>query len=100
MAEELGFTVIEAADGMEAVAIFRLCHGELALVLLDLSLPLMDGRVALEEMQKIDNHVPMVLGCPHGATKEECIHGEVEAGSLSKPYRLAEFRGLLERTLA
>jgi CheY-like chemotaxis protein len=100
MAEELGFTVIEATTGKEAVEIFRLRHGELALVLLDLSLPVMDGRVVLGEMQKIDNLIPVVLGSPHGATKEECIHVEVEAGLLSKPYRLAEFRGLLQRTLA
>jgi len=100
MAEELGFTVIEAANGMEAVEIFRLRHSELALVLLDLSLPLMDGRVALGEMQKIDNHIPVVLGSPHGATKEESIHVEMQPGALSKPYRLAEFRGLLQRTLA
>jgi len=100
MAEELGFTVLEAANGMEAVEIFRLRHSELALVLLDLSLPLMDGQMALGEMQKIDNHIPVVLGSPHGAIKEESIHVEMQPGALSKPYRLAEFRGLLQRTLA
>lgn len=100
MAEELGFTVIEAANGMDAVEIFRNCHGELVLVLLDLSLPLMDGPVALREMQKIDNHIPIAFASPHGATKEERIPVGVEAGALGKPYRLAEFRGLLRRTLA
>jgi len=100
MAEELGFTVIEATNGMDAVEIFRLRHGELSLVLLDLNSPLMDGRVTLGEMQKIDKHIPVVLGSPHGTTKKEPMHFEVEPGSISKPYRLAEFRGLLQRTLA
>jgi len=99
MAEELGFTVIEAANGMAAVELFRLRHGDLALVLLDLSLPLADARVALGEIQKIDINVPVVVGCPYWE-KEGDLPVEVQVGSLRKPYRLAEFRGLLQRTLA
>jgi CheY-like chemotaxis protein len=99
MAEELGFTVIEATNGMEAVELFRLHHGDLALVLLDLSLPLADAGVALGEIQKIDINVPVVVGYPYWA-KEEDLPVVVQAGSLRKPYRLAEFRGLLQRTVA
>jgi signal transduction histidine kinase len=99
MAEELGFTVIEATNGMEAVELFRLHHGDLALVLLDLSLPLADAGVALGEILKIDINVPVVVGYPYWA-KEEDLPVVVQAGSLRKPYRLAEFRGLLQRTVA
>jgi CheY-like chemotaxis protein len=99
MAEELGFTVIEATNGQEAVEIFRLRHGDLALVLLDLSLPLMDGRAALWEIHQINARIPVVLGSPY-KSKEEDLPAEVQAGLLRKPYRLAEFRGLLQRTLA
>ena len=99
MAEELGFTILEAASAMEAVEIFRLRHGDLALVLLDLSLPLMDGPAALLEIHKINSRIPVVLGSPYEA-KEEDLPADAEAGSLRKPYRRAEFRGLLQRTLA
>ena len=64
MAEHLGFSIIEAEGGREAVEIFRLRHGELALVLMDLSLPRMGGQEAFREMRTIDSSVPVVLsGC-------------------------------------
>lgn len=99
MAEELGLTVIEAAGGLEAVDLFRQRHGDLSLVLLNLSLPGMDGRHTLQEIHKIDRSIPVVLGSPYGA-KEADLPMEVQAGVLGKPYRLAEFRGLMQRTLA
>jgi PAS domain S-box-containing protein len=99
MAEELGFNVLEATEGLEAVAVFRLRHGDLALVLLDLSLPNMDGRAAFRAMHTIDSSVPVVLGHPY-EVKEKAILAEEQAGLLGRPYRLAEFRGILQRTLA
>jgi PAS domain S-box-containing protein len=99
MAEALGFTVIEASTGMEAVEVFRLRHGDLALVLLDLSISNMEGRVVLEEIHQIDSTIPVVLAKPYGA-KEENIPVEEQAGYLGKPYRLADFQGFLMRTLA
>ncbi len=98
MAEELGFTIIEATSGTEAVDIFRQRHGDLVLVLLDLSLPMMEGRAALWEIHKINSGIPVVLGSPYVA-KEEDFPVEVQAGCLKKPYRRAEFRGILQRTL-
>jgi len=99
MAEELGFTVLEATEGMEAVEVFCDHHGDLALVLLDLSLPKMDGRVAFRAIHEIDSTIPVVLGHPYGV-REKVIPAEAQAGFLGKPYRLAEFRGILQRTLA
>jgi len=99
MAEELGFTTIEATSGKEAVDIFRRRHRDLALVLLDVSPPMTDGRAALWEIHKINSRIPVVLGSPFEA-KEADLPAEVQAGSLRKPYRQAEFRGILQRTLA
>jgi PAS domain S-box-containing protein len=99
MAEDLGFTVLEATEGMEAVEVFCDHHGDLALVLLDLSLPKMDGRVAFRAIHEIDSSIPVVLGHPHGV-EEKGIPEEAQAGVLGRPYRLAEFRGVLQRTLA
>lgn len=49
----LGYTVIEAADGEEAVAIFREYHDRIDLVILDVVMPRMNGRKALDEMTLI-----------------------------------------------
>jgi len=99
MAEQLGFTVIEAADGPEGLELFRLHHGTLALVLLDLGLPRLDGPATLGEIRKINDTIPVVLGRPHGTWEAEAP-ADGRAGCLNKPYRMAEFQGLVQRTLA
>src|ERR1035438_7524717 len=61
LAESLGFQVIEAADGLEAVALFELRHSEITAVLMDLTMPHMDGRQSFMRMQEVDSQVPVVL---------------------------------------
>jgi PAS domain S-box-containing protein len=98
MAEHLGFEVIEAGDGQEALGIFELRHGDLAVVLLDLSMPRMGGREAFLAMRQIDAGVPVVLSSGYEVEYIEDLP-EGMAGFLRKPYRLAEFQGLLQRTM-
>ncbi|MCD4707576.1 MAG: PAS domain-containing protein [Candidatus Sabulitectum sp.] len=61
MLERLGLSVILAVDGEEAVEIFRVRHDEIDCVLLDLTMPRMDGEEALQEMQRIRKDVRVVL---------------------------------------
>jgi signal transduction histidine kinase/CheY-like chemotaxis protein len=59
--DNLGFDVITAVDGGEAVEIFRKHRDQLTLVLLDLVLPRISGGEAYREMAHIDPSVPVVL---------------------------------------
>ena len=52
LAESMGFQVLEAADGLEAVALFELRHAEITVVLMDLTMPHMDGRQAFLRMHQ------------------------------------------------
>ena len=99
MAEHLGFSVLEARDGHEAVELFRLHHGELAMVLMDLIMPGMGGQEAFREMRKIDSSVPVVLSSGYNVSDTD-LFVEGLAGLLKKPYRLTEFQEALQRTLA
>ena len=49
-----GFTVLGAADGREALEIYRAHGGGIACVLLDLTMPVMDGEECLRELRQID----------------------------------------------
>jgi PAS domain S-box-containing protein len=99
LAEQLGFTVIEAPGGVEAVELFRQWHGELATVLLDLDMPRMDGREAFRAIQGIDSAIPVVFSHPFDSRgAEPGIEGH--AGILRKPFRAAEFQLLLQRVVA
>jgi two-component system cell cycle sensor histidine kinase/response regulator CckA len=99
MAEHFGFSVLEARDGLEAVELFRLHHGELAMVLMDLIMPGMGGQEAFREMLKIDSGVPVVLSSGYNISDTNLLV-EGLAGLLKKPYRLTEFQDALQRALA
>jgi len=98
MAEHLGFTVVEAQSGQEAIDIFRLQHTELALIILDLGMPRMNGVEAFKKMWEIDKTVPVLLSSGYNVL-DTSIAIDGLAGFLKKPYRIAEFQALLQRIL-
>ncbi len=91
--KQLGFSVITAADGFEAVERFRAHRDEIRCVLLDLKMPRMDGEEALPELQRIRADVPVILSS--GYSEQDCarqLAGSGLVGFLPKPYALAELR--------
>lgn len=57
------YEIIEAGDGMEAIAIIDKEYDELAVILLDIIMPGIDGFGVLEHMKEQDylNRVPVVI---------------------------------------
>jgi PAS domain S-box-containing protein len=87
MLERNGFRVLTAADGREALEIYRARRDEIALVLLDLTMPDLDGEETFHELRRIDPNVRVVMSS--GYTESEIIPrfaGQPLAGFLQKPY--------------
>ena len=88
MLETLGYEVIEARDGLEAVEIFRRRAAEIDLVILDLVMPRLTGEAALGQMRRIAPSVPAILVSGYD---ESGRIGEIVAagfgGFLQKPFR-------------
>ena len=88
MLETLGYEVIEARDGLEAVEIFRTRAAEIDLVILDLMMPRLTGEAALEKMRRIAPAIPAILISGYD---ESGRIGEIVAagfgGFLQKPFR-------------
>jgi PAS domain S-box-containing protein len=59
--EALGYRVLTAEHGEQAIDIFRRMHDEIDAVVLDMVMPGMGGRAALRVMHDIAPHVPVVL---------------------------------------
>ena len=100
MGTHLGFHVIEASDGEEAVAIFQRRKGEFTLVLMDLTMPRMDGREAFLRMREIDPTVPVVL--TSGFSENDAVSdfaGRGLAGFLPKPYQRSQFEAVLRQAM-
>ena len=58
---ELGYKVLVASNGEEAVAIFREKHAEINMLMLDVVMPVMGGVEAATEMRKIAPAVPIIF---------------------------------------
>ena len=88
MLETLGYEVIEARDGLEAVEIFRRRAAEIDLVILDLVMPRLSGEVALGQIRQIAPAVPAILvsGYDESGRILEIVAAGF-GGFLQKPFR-------------
>ncbi len=59
-----GFAVSEAKDGVTALAVIKKNMPDA--VLLDLKMPGLDGIEVLQEIRKIDSHIPVIIMTAHG----------------------------------
>jgi nitrogen-specific signal transduction histidine kinase/CheY-like chemotaxis protein len=88
--ESLGYDVIEAADGVEAVDVFRARAGALRAVLLDVVMPRLSGRDAYAEMRRLAPGVPVLVTTGHsGAAQLEGLRA-MGAPLLPKPFGVGE----------
>ncbi|MEA3265906.1 MAG: response regulator, partial [Candidatus Fermentibacteria bacterium] len=65
--ESIGFTVLTASDGLEAVELFRANQKEIKLVLMDMTMPRKNGVEAFIEMQEISPDVKVIILSGHSA---------------------------------
>jgi two-component system, cell cycle sensor histidine kinase and response regulator CckA len=100
MLERMGFDVITAADGLEAVGLYQREAGRVSLVLLDLTMPHMDGEETFHALREIDPGVRVVMASGYSGHEIEArFGGQGLLGVIQKPYTMAALRGTLSRAL-
>lgn len=85
--EHAGFEVVCAVDGEDAVQVFERDPGSIDCVLLDLSMPRLDGEATFKELRRIRSDIRVVLNS--GFTESEMLErfeGAGFAGVLQKPF--------------
>jgi len=80
----LGFQVVQARDGGEALEKFERCNGTICLVIMDISMPVLDGVQAMNRIRKIDPRTKIIL-CSGNPEAELAQSGA--DGIISKPFR-------------
>ncbi len=88
--EKLGYTVLVAENGKEALEIYREHKSEIGLVILDQIMPVMDGFETFPRLRSINPQVKVLL-CS-GYAKDEKIDALLENGAsgfLQKPFDLS-----------
>jgi len=98
MVESLGLPVLTAVDGRDALEVFARNAEAISHVILDLSMPNMDGMAALQELVRIKPGVKVILSS--GYDEQESIQrasGRGLAGFIQKPYSLKSLHDALEK---
>jgi CheY-like chemotaxis protein len=88
-----GFDVILANDGREGVARFGEHRAELVAVLMDLTMPAMDGVDAFREIRCLDENVPVLL--MSGYNEQDAVMrfaGKGLSGFVQKPFTVEMLR--------
>lgn len=87
MLEEVGYSVMLAADGEQGVKIFKEHQSTIDLILLDMMMPVMTGRECFPLLKEIDPDIPVIM--VSGFSKEADLK-EIQAEGLiyfmEKPY--------------
>ncbi|OQW97974.1 MAG: hypothetical protein BWK77_00370 [Verrucomicrobia bacterium A1] len=96
-----GFEVTVAASGAEAVEIVRSAPERIACVLLDLTMPQMDGEETLARLRAVRGDLPVVISS--GYSEQEIVRrfaGRDLAGFIQKPYVRAQLVSVLREVAA
>lgn len=98
--EAFGYRVITAPDGASAVALYGTRASEIAAVLTDVTMPMMDGPSTIRALRRIDPAVRIVAASGIGSEAGQAR--AVEAGArllLTKPYTAASLLEAVRQVL-
>ncbi|MBF0500977.1 MAG: PAS domain S-box protein [Candidatus Riflebacteria bacterium] len=98
--ECLGFEVLLAADGVQAIDIFRKNRGQIRCILLDLTMPHMDGVEAYRNLIEIDPDVRVVVTSGYSVQDlEERFPANGKVRFIKKPYSISDLTDVLKACL-
>ena len=100
MLETMGFNVVTGTGGQEAIEIFRERADDIACVLLDYTMPDMDGYQTLTQLRAMKEDVLIIASSGH--PEEEVRRGFGDAhldGFIHKPYETAKLRAIMRGIL-
>ena len=87
--ETLGYTVLQAGNGAEALELFRGNREQVRLVFLDVRIPVMDGIEAFRRLKALEPSLPVLFWSGDtGRTGVENLLCEDSAGFIHKPFDL------------
>ncbi len=98
--ESGGFTTLLACDGREGIKIFEKHQCEIIGVLLDMTMPHMDGLATFLRLKQLEPGVQVIL--TSGYSKQDAtsrFSGKGLAGFIQKPYRPVELLHLMDQIL-
>jgi PAS domain S-box-containing protein len=102
MLSALGFNAIPAHNGREAVDTYKKLGDEICAVIMDISMPIMDGHQTFDEIRKISPTVPIIVSSGYSQNHADfSTQADISKPRyLQKPYQLESLRRVLKESLA
>ena len=98
--ERAGYRVLTANGGAEAEKIFRSRRDEIGVVVLDVTMPEMNGEEAYRRLKALRADVPVVLSSGHSEDETTSrFQGAGLAGFLQKPYSASQLAEKVKSTM-
>jgi len=94
--ESLGYQVLTATNGQQAVDVFEAHAAGIDLCILDIIMPVMDGSRAAEHMRQIRPEIPIVFSTGYDKLSRVNMADETV---ISKPFPIASLSRLIRRQL-
>jgi two-component system, cell cycle sensor histidine kinase and response regulator CckA len=95
MLEAVGYSVVTARNGLDAVNLFYFEGDQIDLVLTDLRMPVMDGYETVDRIRRSKPALPII--CMSGYSPEGSPAGTV---FLAKPFNMASVQHCIEKAFS
>jgi PAS domain S-box-containing protein len=100
MLEFVGYTVITASEGAEALRLYREHAAKISAVVLDLTMPRMSGGEVLHELREINPDVKVLLSSGYDVSDvAKQLKDEESVAFIQKPYRMSQLHEKVQRLL-
>jgi len=96
-----GFSVVSARNGREALEVFAAQKKDIGCVLLDMTMPEMDGVETLAALRQIDAELPVIVisGYHEAEVEGRFVGGEEPSDFLQKPFELSALVAAVGRVI-
>jgi CheY-like chemotaxis protein len=95
--KNLGFNVLDAANGKEALELYQQNAADITLVVTDMGMPVMNGYELYYKLEQLNPQLPIIISSGFGEGDiGSKIPREAIAGMNNKPYNFEQLREVLK----
>jgi len=100
MLEEMGFNIVTATDGLEGVELYRQHQQKIVAVLMDMTMPNLDGAGCFHALKQINPQVKVILSSGYNEQDStQKFDSQGLAGFIQKPYWPESLENTLRKVL-
>lgn len=100
MLQKMGFTIIEASNGKEALEVYQRNANDINLVITDIGMPVMDGYELFQKLKSLNPILSIIVssGFSDTVVTSRIPRNDI-AGFMSKPYRFDKMQEVLKNVV-